>query len=272
MTLLFILLLSVLAIPVNVKAQSDQFLQFVDQGYNTQCSRNPSAWSSPSMSSHTEDEENAAYFGALQDTVLKAVTNSLKRAVAKITERQDAIEKKTDEQLESFNSLLVPLRHAIQERFGSSSISSDVSSAHSPSSPAPTSPTSARGTVDTLIARQHGDSHWNQVSSFIFCHLCALTFANLVTLDGHIRAEHPSLHCELCDKTLRSKPDLNLHNHKYHCGHDSDSNISTEAEDCQSRMLHQEDNHARDGLVKEIPEAHKTQCDTCGFKSEKEVI
>ena len=113
MILLFVQLSSVQTVPVLLKVQSKSLPHLAIQGH------------SQSMSGHDHDMERSEYFGALKEIVLKSVTNSLQRAVATLTERQNAIEKKTDEQLESFNSLLVPLRHAIQERFGSSSISSD---------------------------------------------------------------------------------------------------------------------------------------------------
>ena len=35
-------------------------------------------------------------------------------------------------------------------------------------------------------------------------------------LDHHINTNHPCLQCEFCGKTLRSVPDLNLHQYRYH--------------------------------------------------------
>ena len=48
------------------------------------------------------------------------------------------------------------------------------------------------------------------------CYLCPHSFHSLSSLDEHIVANHPSMLCEECGQTLRSKPDLYLHQHRHH--------------------------------------------------------
>ena len=48
------------------------------------------------------------------------------------------------------------------------------------------------------------------------CNLCDHRCLDLSSLDEHVETTHPSLLCEECGKTLRSKPDLNLHRHRQH--------------------------------------------------------
>ena len=48
------------------------------------------------------------------------------------------------------------------------------------------------------------------------CNLCDHRCFELSSLDEHVQTTHPSLLCEECGKTLRRKPDLNLHRHRHH--------------------------------------------------------
>ena len=48
------------------------------------------------------------------------------------------------------------------------------------------------------------------------CNVCNRMFYTLSELDVHIEADHKSLICQYCGKTLRSRPDYNYHKHKYH--------------------------------------------------------
>ena len=92
-----------------------------------------------------------------------------------------------------------------------------------------------------LLVKQLHESQWTQVSSSsevspLRCCLCATIFENLPSLDDHIRAEHYSLVCTVCDKTLWSKPDVNLHKHKYH-------GTLSEKEQHPLAQVHRNDHH-----------------------------
>ena len=50
----------------------------------------------------------------------------------------------------------------------------------------------------------------------ITCNICKNVFGDLSELDEHIRANHRSLHCNLCERTLRSQPDYNIYKNRYH--------------------------------------------------------
>ena len=142
----------------------------------------------------------------IKQLIHKSLDKGLNKAVASITERQDAIERRTEEQLESCRNLLLPLRHAIQERLSVSSegISCTTGLASDVPSPPSTSVT------------EHSDDAGNSASSSttaskVSCNFCAKTFVSITSLDSHIVKHHEALQCTICGKTLRSKPDLYLH-------------------------------------------------------------
>ena len=99
-----------------------------------------------------------------------------------------------------------------------------------PPSSAPSSPHAGEH-GDILITKQLGTPSYSPSSptelvrapwicpdkaTVFSCNICNQSFKGLALLDNHIRASHLSLHCSLCDRTLRSKPDLNYHHHKLH--------------------------------------------------------
>lgn len=99
------------------------------------------------------------------------------------------------------------------------------------------------------------------------CNICKKRFEKLTALDHHIRANHPVLQCECCGKTLRSKPDLNLHLHKHHYAYNVDD---TENYFCQSPSLSKTNFDSQS-----IHEMYNTadllagppRCNVCGYHS-----
>ena len=138
-------------------------------------------------------------FEVVGELILQAVNKGLKKAVTSITERQDAIEKKTENQLETFKSLLVPLRQAIQEKFSQEIVIKE------------NSPTPQHCQEPSTTARFSSSD-----GLLLSCNICGPSLESFLVLDGHIKANHPILQCTICNETLKSKPDLNLHHHRYH--------------------------------------------------------
>ena len=93
-----------------------------------------------------------------------------------------------------------------------------------------------------------------------FLPFAAMRFENLPSLDDHIRAEHYSLVCTVCDKTLRSKPDVNLHKHKYH-------GTLSEKEQHPLAQVHRNEAPVREMLNEATT---NIRCDVCGSESETE--
>ena len=107
----------------------------------------------------------------------------------------------------------------------------------------------------------------DRVSPTLPCNICKKRFEKLTALDHHIRANHPVLQCECCGKTLRSKPDLNLHLHKHHYAYNVDD---TENYFCQSPSLSKTNFDSQS-----IHEMYNTadllggppRCNVCGYHS-----
>ena len=114
---------------------------------------------------------------------MESLDKTLTTAVATLSDRQDKLEEMSTSMLDLLSTQI-------------SSILLSVSNTRkSPENPSPSS-----------------------ALPVVTCSLCPSTFQTLATLDLHTQACHLSLQCDLCGKTLRSKPDINYHHHKYHSG------------------------------------------------------
>ena len=130
------------------------------------------------------DDETVSY---IRNAIRLSVREALAPSITAMTERQDAIETRIRKQLESIRTAITPTQES-----------------HSESTQEVTSSSSSK-------------PYFTPKTKEIFsCYLCTKTFGNINEFDLHIQSTHPSLICKPCGKNLRSIPDLNYHNHKYH--------------------------------------------------------
>ena len=132
------------------------------------------------------------------ENLTESVTQTMKLATKSLVDRQDALEQSTTNRMESLLKKIASLTDKFR---------------HSSSLPCTVKPLPAPGL------------------SSINCNSCRTVFPQLSELDDHIRENHPYLHCNLCEKTLRSKPDLNIHNSRYH------STVTTYSHHSQDRNM-----------------------------------
>ena len=69
---------------------------------------------------------------------------------------------------------------------------------------------------DILLSKQVSTSHSGAIPPVFICNICKKSYESLDNYDEHIKEAHTSLQCCICDKYLRSLPDLNYHKHKHH--------------------------------------------------------
>ena len=137
--------------------------------------------------------EHDTFKKLLMEKVTESVSNTLKDVTTSLAERQDSLEQKTIKRITSLSNQISSLKSRLQC-------------------------TNNQRSLDVSMA----------VQSLISCGLCSESFDTLTNLDIHIRGYHPELQCKFCDRTLRSKPDFNYHQNKYHniAEHDKTSSES----------------------------------------------
>ena len=140
----------------------------------------------------TMDTTSTLDWADIEKLLESSIDKILAKVVGTLSERQAAIERNTEYRLQSLGSLLNSLKLKIQDH----QLPSPGRTHHSPSS-------------------SYNNEIRSQASKFV-CNLCKHVFATLSAIDTHIKASHPSLHRQICDKVTQSKPDLSYHYHKVH--------------------------------------------------------
>ena len=137
-----------------------------------------------------------------QEQLLRSVTTSLKSATTSLVERQDTFEETTSKRLASLHERISSILTTLQQSPTTAPCLNPPNLFH------PTSP----GLSASPSTRQYGQFN---------CNICKENCENLTKLARHISATHPSLRCLHCDSILLSKPDLNLHLHRWHNSRDN---------------------------------------------------
>ena len=129
------------------------------------------------------------------EKLIESVSNSIQHATSSLVERQDAFELKSANRVDSLLKQISSLSYSLQQ---------------------------------TSIAAETARTVPLPQPSTVACNICKNMFFQLSELDIHIKANHPNLHCDLCDKTLCSQPDFNVHCNRYHTNDEMIFPISTD--------------------------------------------
>ena len=231
----------------------------------------------PLLARQDEVEQNAlARLETLQSSITvdeipdQLIGNAVHDALAPLLARQEAMENKTSARLEALQALVLSLASIVNDVYQTNNntehpnhhsqhhtLPSAPPSPHAPEYPPreiqtnpntkltgsfSSSRTSNRTSLSKITLFSSVRASQSNKATAFFCNICRKKFRDLTCLDVHIRANHRSLECSLCSKTLRSQPELNHHQYIHHSpvlptGGVDDNHAHRPSSVCQPQML-----------------------------------